>query len=124
MTDLSFFLALETRVWQALVTGDALADQAMLAPEFLGVYSTGFAVRDEHCGQLSDGPTVACFALDQARLMPLGPGRMLLAYRAEFTRTGKQIPEVMFVSSIWEQHDDTWLNIFSQDTAESDVAPV
>jgi hypothetical protein len=56
--------------------------------------------------------------------MPLGPGRVLLAYRAEFTRVGGSRPEAMYVSSIWEARGDQWLNIFSQDSMESDVAPV
>lgn len=124
MTDLSFFLALETRVWQALVDGDAAADRALLADDFLGVYSTGFAIRDDHTGQLADGPTVVRFDIRDARLMPLGPGRALLAYRAGFTRLGATAPEAMYVSSIWEQRDGTWLNTFSQDSNATDPAPV
>ena len=124
VTDIDFFLALETRVWAALVAGDVVADRALLAENFLGVYATGFSGRDDHCGQLADGPTVAQFRLSDARLMPLGQGRALLAYRADFTRLGASQPEAMFVSSIWEETDGKWRNIFSQDSAESDHAPV
>lgn len=128
MTDLSFFLSLETRVWQALVDGDGAADRALLADDFLGVYSTGFAIRDDHSGQLADGPTVARFDIRDARLMPLGPGRVLLAYFASFTRVAapapEAMPESMYVSSIWENRDGIWLNTFSQDSNAADPAPV
>jgi len=40
-----FFVALESRVWDALVRGDADADADLLATDFLGVYATGFADR-------------------------------------------------------------------------------
>jgi len=124
MPTLDFFLDLETRVWTALLSGDAGLDRALLAPEFLGVYSTGFADRDAHSGQLDGGPTIARFSLGDARLMDLGPGRVLLAYRAEYTRISADRSEAMFVSSIWEKRGADWLNIFSQDSIEGDVAPV
>src|SRR3954453_10291357 len=53
------FLELETRVWQALTEGDASADASLLSEDFLGVYPTGFAGRDDHTGALTGGPTVA-----------------------------------------------------------------
>ncbi|MDJ0629235.1 MAG: nuclear transport factor 2 family protein [Rhodobacter sp.] len=124
MADIGFLLDLEHRVWQALADGDAATDATLLAPEFLGVYATGFADRAAHTGQLADGPTVSRFALSDARLVPLGEGRALLAYRAEYVRVGASTPEVMYVSSIWENHGGRWRNTFSQDTAEDDAAPV
>lgn len=124
MPDFAFFLALETRVWQALVDGDPAADAALLAPDFLGVYSTGFATHADHTGQLAHGPTVAAFRLSDARLLPLGPGRALLAYRADYTRTGTTEPEAMYVSSIWEDRAGTWLNTFSQDSSADAPPPV
>ncbi len=124
MPDLDFFVDLEARVWRALAEGDAAADRALLAEEFLGVYCTGFSGRDGHAGQLAGGPTVARYRLSDARLMPLAPGLVLLAYRAEYLRTGSDVPEAMFVSSIWQERAGRWLNLFSQDSAESDVAPV
>ena len=124
MADLSFFLALETRVWEALVAGDAAADRALLAPDFLGVYSTGFAKRADHTDQLSDGPTVTRFLLSEARLVELGPGRVLLAYRADYLRAGAHSAEAMYVSSIWEERGGAWLNTFSQDSSTEAPAPV
>ena len=124
MHGIAFFLELESRVWQALVDGDAAADETLLDPDFLGVYSTGFAGRDDHAGPLWDGPTVATFTLCQARLLRLGTGRVLLAYRAEFVRAGATAPEAMYVSSIWEEKDGRWYNTFSQDTAEGGPPPV
>ncbi len=124
MSDLPYVLGLETRVWQALADGDRAADEALLAPEFLGVYSTGFAGRAEHMAQLDHGPTVAAFSLSGARILPLGPGRVLLAYRADYTRTGSTTAETMYVSSIWEERAGTWLNTFSQDSAADAPPPV
>jgi hypothetical protein len=122
--DVNFFLDLETRVWRALQQGDAAADAALLSEDFLGVYATGYGDRAGHAAALAGGPTVADFHLDQPYLLPLGPGFMLLAYRADYTRTGQDEPEAMYVSSIWREDPEGWRNIFSQDTAESDVAPV
>src|SRR5690606_14487082 len=58
---LAELIACETAVWQALVSGDAEADRAALAADFLGVYPDGFAGRDAHAAQLSGGPTVTGF---------------------------------------------------------------
>lgn len=122
--DIGFFLKLETSVWRALQTGDAAADAALLAKDFLGVYATGYGDRAGHAAALAQGPTVAGFRLDHARCMELAPGLVLLAYRARYTRPGMREEEAMWVTSIWREEDGTWRNIFSQDTAESDRAPV
>ncbi len=114
--DIDHFLALEHAVWAALCAGDPAADQKMLAANFLGVYPSGFADRSEHSGELTDGPTVKSYDLDQIRLMPLGPDRGMLCYRASYTRPGREVADVMYVSSLWERTPDGWLNIFSQDT--------
>lgn len=124
MSDLTFFLSLETRVWQALKTGDAAADKALLAPDFLGVYCTGFSDRAGHIGQLDTGPTVANYTLSQARIITLGQGRVLLAYHAKFTRIRATESEAMYISSIWEQRGETWRNTFSQDSNAADTPPV
>jgi hypothetical protein len=109
-------LALERQVWQALVSGDADADAAVLLPEFLGVYPDGFAGREEHAGQLAGGPTVAGFTLSEARLLPVGADHVMLSYRAEFRRVDRRAAEAMYVSSLWQRNEDGWRNLFSQDT--------
>ncbi|AUQ54026.1 nuclear transport factor 2 family protein [Phaeobacter inhibens] len=113
-------LAAETAVWTALQQGDIAADRAALHPQFLGVYPSGFAGRDDHTEQLEQGPTVAEFSIADARVLPLGPETALLAYRATYTRPGQTEGEVkgaaMYVSSIWQRQDGGWINIFSQDT--------
>ncbi|NDV00870.1 DUF4440 domain-containing protein [Pseudoroseicyclus tamaricis] len=118
------FLKLERQVWEALVAGDAAADAALLAEEFLGVYSSGFSDRAGHAAQLEGGPSVADYRLSEARLMELGPGRVLLAYLATFRKVGEAREEAMYVSSIWEERGGTWLNVFSQDSSTADPAPV
>lgn len=108
--------ACERAVWQALVDGDAAADDAALAPDFLGVYSDGFAGRADHVGQLAAGPTVDAFDLSEVRVLPLGPDHALIAYAARFTRRGRPGAETMYVSSVWRRSGAGWRNIFSQDT--------
>jgi len=107
----------ERRVWDALVSGDKAADEALIHPGFLGVYSDGFHGRDAHAGQLDNGPTVESYSLSDARAMEAGPDHALLSYRASFRRVGKAEDEVMYVSSLWRRAGDGWVNLFSQDTA-------
>jgi len=117
-------LTLEESVWDALVEGDAAADSALLADTFLGVYETGFSGKAGHVRQLVDGPTVASYQLSDVRLLVPGDGLALLCYRAEFRRVGGPEPEAMYVSSLWQRTEQGWRNIFSQDTAVGDRAPV
>jgi hypothetical protein len=117
--ELADFIQLETEVWRALVNGDANADARLLSDDFLGVYPTGFADRSDHVDQLRDGPTVAEFALHDGRLLVVSDSAVLLAYRAEYRRTGRPAgtePETMYVSSLWCRRDGRWVNVFSQDT--------
>lgn len=120
---LDHFLALEAAVWDALVTGDAAADTALLSDDFVGVYPTGFARRDDHTGQLAGGPTVATYAIDRPVLIPAGADSALLAYTATFRRTADAEPETMYVSSLWCHRDGRWLNTFSQDTPAGGPVP-
>ena len=117
--DVDFFLGLETRGWDALVAGDANADDRLLSDEFLGVYSTGFAGKSEHVGQLAAGPSATSYSLSHARLCVLGEDIVLLAYLARWSRPtsasgGTQ--ESMYISSIWKRSNGDWRNLFSQDT--------
>lgn len=113
---LATLLACERRVWDALVAGDPEADGKALAADFLGVYPDGFAGRAAHMAQLAHGPTVVRYAVSQARVMALAPDAVLLAYRADLLRPGKEAEETLFISSIWRRSGDGWLNLFSQDT--------
>ncbi|SHJ91129.1 protein of unknown function [Shimia gijangensis] len=109
-------LILEKQVWQALIDGDPVADGAMLTSDFLGVYPSGFSNKVGHTGQLDQGPTMAEYRLSQARLVPLGEGRVLLAYHAAYRAVDAVKWDAMYISSIWEHRDNEWLNSFSQDT--------
>jgi hypothetical protein len=113
--DLSFFVALESQVWEALRRGDGAADARLLAENFLGLYDSGFATRADHSGQLDKGPTVSWYELETPRLVRLGAAHALLAYEARW-RDGKGNARRAYISSIWERRADGWRNVFSQDT--------
>jgi hypothetical protein len=114
--EITDILALERKVWDALVSGDAVADQNMLSDDFLGVYKSGFATRQEHAGQLAQGPTIETYELADASLKVLCDNVVLLAYLANYIRPGAGRSSRMYVSSIWQLTDGIWRNIFSQDT--------
>lgn len=111
------FVALETGVWEALVSGNGGADAALLSEDFLGVYETGFSNRTEHAAMLDNGPIVSKFRIEDTRLRLVGDKAALLSYLARYTKpadTAKE--ERMYVSSLWEEIDGRWFNTFSQDT--------
>lgn len=110
-------LAMERQVWEALVAGDRAADTALLAPDFLGVYPSGFADRANHASQLDAGPSVLEYRITQARAMPLADGIALLSYLAHYSRpAAPERNDAMYVTSIWRRAGHGWENIFSQDT--------
>ncbi|MEM8693713.1 MAG: nuclear transport factor 2 family protein [Pseudomonadota bacterium] len=113
---LSEILACEHAVWQALQDGDAAADKAALAADFLGVYPDGFSGRTDHIGQLANGPSIATFEISDTHIRHVPPDHALLSYRADFIRAGSEISEAMYVSSLWRRFDSGWINVFSQDT--------
>ncbi len=111
------FVALETGVWDALVSGNGAADAALLSEDFLGVYETGFSNRAEHAAMLDNGPIVVTYRIEETTLRVISDKAALLCYLACYTRPadpGKE--ERMYVSSLWEEIDGQWLNTFSQDT--------
>ena len=113
-------IQLETQVWRALQSGDAVADAAMLADDFLGGYPTGFSDRAGHADQLADGPTVAEFEIHDATMTVVTEENVLLSYRADFRRAAQDAEsETMFVSSLWARRGGRWVNTFSQDTPAS-----
>jgi hypothetical protein len=118
--DLDFVLDLERKVWEALVRGDASADERLLHDDFLGVYATGFGGRSEHVAQLAEGPVVSEFQLSEARLLVLHPDIAILAYRVEFRRPAQPElapPNRLYISSAWRRFEQGWKNVFSQDTS-------
>ena len=115
---IEFFVDLESQVWDALVAGDAAADEALLTSDFTGVYPTGFADRAEHVGELAAGPTVAAYAINDARLIRVSASAVLLCYRADYRRVSGP-DETMYISSLWIERDGDWRNGFSQDTPAS-----
>jgi len=126
LPDTSFFVALERRVWRALADGDIDADANLLDPQFLGVYASGFASRNDHAAQLANGPSVEDFSIHEPRLLPIASDAVMLSYRASFVRPGKVNAgsvQTMYISSLWRRRGATWLNVFSQDTLASEAEP-
>ncbi len=127
---IAFFIALETRVWQAMTLGDVQAYKALLAPEFLGVYPSGFAGLAENLAPLAQTPGFApAYVLSEARIMDLAPGLVMLSYRAVFQRVAGAQAKAMYVSSLWrrqegESPEERWVNLFSQDTPTQHAAPM
>ena len=122
--DIARILQFEHLVWEALVAGDGQADAALLDDAFLGVYETGFSDKAGHVSQLDQGATVSRYSITEARLLVPSDDLAILCYRAEYERVGASAPEAMYVSSIWQHGARGWRNIFSQDTAVGDQAPV
>ena len=117
--NIDFFFQLASQIWDTVVSGDVDADARLLADDFLGVYSTGFAEKDDHVGQLAAGPVAKSYSRSQARLRVLGDGVVLLSYKAQWVRmsgTSFAAQATMYISSIWKQCEGTWRNVFSQDT--------
>lgn len=109
-------LACETRVWDALVTGDSASDSAALAEDFLGVYPDGFSGKADHVAPLATGPSVQRYSLSDVRIVPLGPDHAAIVYCADFVGFGKTEASRMYVTSIWRREAAGWINILSQDT--------
>ncbi|MFW8636227.1 DUF4440 domain-containing protein [Cribrihabitans pelagius] len=109
-------LALEEKVWQALIAGDPQADGQMLSEDFLGVYPGGFSDKAGHCGQLKDGPVMAEYRLSAPQLRCITAAAALLSYRADCRPAGSSGWKAMLISSLWERRTEGWINSFSQDT--------
>lgn len=114
--------AAERDVWQALLTGDIAADQALLAEDFLGVYPDGVSDRAGHAEQLRPGPSIADYRLDRVQVRAVGPDHALIAYHARYRRVAAA-EEAMWVSSLWRRDGGGWINIFSQDTPVGGAVP-
>ena len=110
-----FFVDLERRVWQALVDGDREADVASLSEDFLGVYPSGLAGRDDHADQVLNGPTVVSYSISDEQIRVVTDEHVLLTYRAVFERP-ESGSSSWWVSSLWSLRNGKWTNVFSQDT--------
>ena len=113
------FVVLESQVWDAFVAGDSEADARVLADNFIGVYSTGFSSRAEHCAPLRNGPVAQRYEIQDPRILVLSDSLVMLVYLAVWERANAapdSVPEKMYVSSLWQRADGNWKNVFSQDT--------
>ncbi len=109
-------LSLEREVWRALQDGNGEADARLLSEDFLGVYPTGLATRDEHVAQLAAGPSVFEYSITNASTIVITADDLLLTYDVRYRRTAHVDHERMLVTSLWSRRDGDWRNTFSQDT--------
>ena len=113
------FIALESQVWNAFVAGDAEADARVLADNFIGVYSTGFTGKQAHCAPLRNGPLARRYEIREPQILVLSESLVMLLYLAVWERasgSSDSVPEKMYISSLWQNADGHWKNVFSQDT--------
>lgn len=115
-SELSGLVEHETKVWQALVTGNAQADCDLLLPQFTGVYPSGITGRAGHVGQVKGGPGIKAYRLSEIRAFAVGKTHAMLCYHADYCRAGALDEEAMYVSSLWQREGQGWRNLFSQDT--------
>lgn len=106
----------EQAVWQALMSGDMQADEALLSSDFVGVYPDGLSGKAGHVQQLAEGPVVAEARWLDWRVIEIEPHLALVTYTAQLRRTGATAWEAMRISSLWRMEAGHWLNLFSQDT--------
>jgi hypothetical protein len=111
-----FFVDLESAVWDTQVSGDEHAQRELPSADFLGVYPSGFATREEHVEQLSDGPITTSYSIVDAKLIEVSENSVLLCYRADHQPFGRDETETMYISSLWVERDGRWWNTFSQDS--------
>ena len=115
-TEFPGLLEHEKQVWQALMDGNAGADENLLLAKFTGVYPSGICGRAGHMAQLTNGPSIKEYRLADCHAFAVGADHAMLCYRAEYRRTGRAEDEAMFVSSLWQRVGEGWRNLFSQDT--------
>ena len=115
----SFFVSKERKVWEALRTKDKASDSALLAADFVGLYDTGFATKQETVHQLDGQYAILDYKLDQIRVIRPSASAALLLYRAVCKGSGDWqtiCARPLYISSLWVERGGAWLNLFSQDT--------
>jgi hypothetical protein len=126
MSDLTIdtFERLETAMWTSLVEGDGSAADRLLSSDYLGVYTTGFSDRADYIAALANGPIAASFEISKSRIFVVSDTAVMYSYRAHFKSRQDGPTEVMYISSLWCNRSDGWVNVFSQDTpGESSSRP-
>jgi ketosteroid isomerase-like protein len=118
MTD-DFFVSLEKRLWQALLSYDYAAFAALLADDVMLVATDGArrtkAAYLQRLPQFKFGPcTQSNFAVVQ-----LGPDAATVNYIADISgiSKGEEMQARLCISSTWVQRHNIWQIIFTQDAA-------
>ncbi len=115
--DIKDIIEMEEQIWEALRSGDAESDSALLTNDFLGVYPSGFWNKEAHANQMKSGPVIGEYRLTDERLVSLSEDCVLLTYCAYYSWHSKpEKTEKMYISSIWQRVNGEWKNSFSQDT--------
>lgn len=64
-------LELEKKVWNCLLTGNFEEDEKLLSDDFIGVYSDGFATKEDHTKQLKNGPVISDCTITDSKIVKL-----------------------------------------------------
>ena len=110
----------EIGVWEALKKKDKAADRTLLADDFVGVYKEGVGNKIEHIAQIDADYQLSEYTLDHVRVLTVSKDAAMIVYRATCRATGtwaNDCAQPMFISSLWLNRGDTWVNVFSQDTS-------
>ena len=115
----SFFEAKEKQIWDAIVQKDKDAAAQLLAKDFIGVYQDGFATKQNSLRDLDRSYTLSNYQWQDFRVIPLASKNVLLLYKATCKGSGEWMgfcSHSEYVSSLWEERNGKWMNVFSQDT--------
>ncbi|NJM39593.1 MAG: nuclear transport factor 2 family protein [Anaerolineae bacterium] len=112
-----FFINLEKKLWQALLSYDLAAFGALLADDVMLVATDGArrtkAAYLQRLPQFTFGPC----AQSNFAVVQLTPDAATVNYIAEISGTsnGKEITLKLSISSTWVQRQSNWQIVFTQD---------
>ena len=116
---MSYFVAKEKEVWEALKQKDKAAATRLLADDFVGMYASGFYTKSEWLKQIGEQYTISAYTIDDVKLLRASPTTVLLLYRSTCKGTGEWAEicaRVEYISDLWVKRNGRWTAMFSQET--------
>jgi hypothetical protein len=108
---------LERQGWDAVKTKDYKTYVRFLAEDFVDVLPDGIQTKSEE-EKAIDQLTVYDYKWEHLRVVHFSPDVTLLVYKAtqKATFCGQPLPTPTWVSSLWMRRNESWLNVFAQET--------